>query len=74
MSGLAFKAMRQAAARQKPMADRVEMLVHRRALLQWMERTEDPLLPKFRATSGGQAKDSTEASKPGGPPPKEPQP
>ena len=106
MSGLAFKAMRQAATGQKPIADRVEMLVlrtpeefydfaadpnalhnliadpayqeqiqqMRTALLQWMELTQDPLLPKFRATNSGQAKENTDASKPCNPPPEDPQP
>ena len=80
MSGLSFKAMRDAAANDKDIAARVKMVVHRvpeelydfaadpsalknliddpafaeqrkamrSEMLAWMEKTEDPLLPKFK--------------------------
>jgi N-sulfoglucosamine sulfohydrolase len=80
MSGLSFKAMRDAAANDKEIAARVEMVVHRvpeelydfaadpsalknliddpafaeqrkamrGEMLSWMEKTADPLLPKFK--------------------------
>jgi len=94
MSGLTFKAMQQAAANQKEISERVDILVHRTAeelydiandpgalhnlftdpayqeriermrltMLNWMEQTQDPLLPKFRTTIAAKTKANTEPS------------